>query len=433
MKKIRYILTGFFALLSIAILVWGINYLGGNNFFVKENKYYAVYERIDGLVESSPVMIKGLKVGKVREIYFIEDSINNINVLVSFVIDDDLRIPDSSVAEIVSIDLMGSKAINLILTSVDSYHDIGDTLFSDIENDLKEQVSQQMLPLKKKAEDLMLSIDSVMSVIQYIFNESTRENISKSFLSIKKTIQNLERTSITLDTLVQNEKGKLSRIFSNIESISANLRNNNAQLTTVITNFAAISDSLAKADIVNTVEKANSALTQIDRIMTKINNGEGTLGLLLNNDTLYNNLEKAANDLDLLIKDIEANPKKYMHFSIFDFGKTYILDEDGNPVRNRNPKKSSGNGETSDNRIYFKIQVRSSIQPIPENSAELKGVKGIEEIYDSGRYKYVIGNETDFEYAKAIQTDIRQQFPDAFVIAVKNGRTIPLHKALQEI
>ncbi len=424
------------------MLVWGINYLNGNNFFVNENKYYAVYDRIDGLVESNPVLIKGLKVGKVNNISFVKDTSDNLKILVSFVVGTEIVIPDSSIAQIVSIDLMGSKAINLQLTLNEKNHKIGDTLISDIEQGLKDQVSQQMLPLKLKAEDLILSIDSVMTVIQYIFNDATRDNLSKTFTSIKKTIQNLESASITLDTLMKNEKGKLSRIFSNIESITTNLDNNSTKLTNIISNFSALSDTLAKAEIASTINKANQALTQTNEIISKINRGEGTVGALINNDSLYNNLERAAKDLDILLKDIEANPKKYMHFSIFDFGKTYILDEDGNVVKKtrrrdrkkeKEKEKDEANEDISDNIIFFKVQVKSSVKPIDDNARELKGVTNIDEFYYNGRYKYTIGNETDFNNVKVLQKEIRSIFPDAFVIAVKNGKPIPLHKALNQI
>lgn len=437
MKKFKNILIGFFSLLSIAILIWGINYLNGNNFFVKENKYYAIYDRIDGLVESSPVMVKGLSVGKVNNISFIEDTTTkDIKVLVSFVVAEEILIPDSSIAEIMSIDLMGSKAINLQFSSSEKNHQIGDTLISSIEQGLKDQVSQQMLPLKVKTEDLLSSIDSVMTVIQYIFNDATRDNLSKTFASIKKTIQNLESASVSLDTLMRNEKGKLSRIFTNLESITTNLNNNSVKLNNIISNFSIISDSLAKAEIAGTINKANLALTQTNEIIEKINRGEGSLGALINNDSLYNNLEKAAFDLDMLLKDIEQNPKKYLHFSIFDFGKTYILDENGDKVK---PKKGGkGNkDETSsiikDDKIYFRVQIKSSIKRIDLSSRELKGIENVNELYTGSRYKYSVGNETDFDKARILQNEIREIFPDAFVIAVKNGETIPVHEALSQL
>ena len=240
--------VGFLVILTIGIAVWGFQFLKGKNLFESRSTYYVVYDRVDGMDESSPVLINGLKVGLVTDIRFLHDSLNRI--IVKMLIDNEFKIPDSSIAEIYGADLMGSKAIRLNFSKINTkYYKSGDTLFSKIEQDLKSQVSAQMLPLKTKAEELMLSIDSVMSVIQNIFNENTRDNLSKTFSSIKETIKNLERTSISLDTLMQNEKYVLARIFANIESITSNLKNNNEKIALIINNFSAISDSLQKANI----------------------------------------------------------------------------------------------------------------------------------------------------------------------------------------
>ena len=318
----RYTSIGLVVIIAIIGLVWGFNFLKGKNLFVKENIYFSVYERIDGLVESSPVVLNGLKIGQVRNIKFHSD--NSGKLVVEFAIKQDIQLRDSTVAQIASIDLMGTKSIELIQGNSTTFHKIGDTLFSSLEQSIKDQVSIQMLPLKVKAEELMLSLDSVLVVFQYIFNESTRDNISNTFASIKMTIQNLESTSIALDTLMQAEKGKLSRIFSNIELISSNLRNNNEKISLILNNFSNISDTIAKADIGKTIKNANKALTDVDNIIAKINRGEGTIGMLANNDTLYNNLEDATYNLNKLFIDFEKNPKRYIHFSLFDFGRTTV-------------------------------------------------------------------------------------------------------------
>lgn len=318
----KYTLIGLVVVIAIIGLVWGFNFLKGKNLFVKENIYYSIYDRIDGLVESSPVVLNGLKIGQVRNIKFHSD--NSSRIIVEFAIKQDIQLRDSTVAQIASIDLMGTKSVEIIQGRSTIFHEKGDTLFSSLEQSIKDQVSIQMLPLKVKAEELMLSLDSVLVVFQYIFNESTRDNISNTFASIKMTIKNLENTSIALDTLMQNEKSKLSRIFSNIELISSNLRSNNEQITLILNNFANISDTIAKANIGMTIKNANKAISDIDLILSKINRGEGTLGMLTNNDTLYNNLEEASYNLNKLFIDFEKNPKRYVHFSLFDFGRTTV-------------------------------------------------------------------------------------------------------------
>ena len=315
------IIIGIIFLSAIALLIFGINYLKGIDVFNPDNTFYAVYPNVNGLKVANSVTIDGYKVGQVRTISLKPDF---SGVIVSFSIDKDYRIPDSSVAQIYSSDIMGTKAVRFILSQSENFLSDGDTLLGSTEKDLKEQVNAELLPLKRKTEDLISSFDSALAIIQNVFNEKTRKNLSLSFESIKKTVQYLEETSLAVDTLMTTQKGRLARIFSNIESISANLKNNNEELTNIINNFSTISDTLARIRFVTTMEKAEKTLEQTNLLVEKINAGEGTIGLLINNDTLYNHLEQSAKDLDYLLEDIRQNPKRYLHFSVFDFGKTVI-------------------------------------------------------------------------------------------------------------
>lgn len=419
--------VGVIALITIGAFIWGYYFLKGKDLFKSEDIYYAVYPNVNGLAESSPVIINGMKVGLVRDVRFVNDT--NRSIFVTFSLPMGHKVPLMTVAEIYSLDLMGSKGIRLILYDTNAYHSPGDTLLMGLEQDLKEQVSAQVLPLKLKAEELLKSIDSVMIVIQYILNENARDNLAKTFTSIKKTIQNLEHASIALDTLMQNEKSKLSRIFSNIESISANLRNNNDQLSKAISNFADISDSLAQSDLKNTIYNANKALTDANVILDKIKRGEGTMGMLLNNDSLYNNLERASLNLDKLLQDMRENPKRYLHFSIFDFGKTVIVDENGDKVKKSG--KQDKNNEGADNTIWYKIQIRSARTPIRNIKQELKGIDEYEEHEVNGWYKYTIGNFTSLDNCADYYKSVREQFPGSFVVAYQGGMQVPVTSAPQ--
>jgi len=153
--------------------------------------------------------------------------------------------------------------------------------------------------------------------VQAVLDKDARKNLSQSFESIKRAIASFEKTALRIDTLVGSEKYKLQNIFTNVESISSNLKENNENLSSAIRNFASISDSLAQINIASTINNANVALKNITVVMDRINNGEGTIGQLINNDTLYSNLENATNDIDLLLEDMRIHPKRYVHFSIF--------------------------------------------------------------------------------------------------------------------
>lgn len=316
MKISREAKVGIIVTVAIACFIYGFNFLKGKNLFSTERKFYAVYYNIDGLVEANPVQINGFRVGQVRKIDFLPD--NSGRMVVTVVVDNkDIKIPRGSIARIISSDLLGSKAVQLELGKGNIYAQSGDTLVSDIEEGLKQAVDKRIAPLQKKVEGLISSIDSVVVVVQAILNEDARSNLTQSFEGVKKAILSLEKTSMRLDTLVASEKHKLSAIFTNIQSISSNIASNNDKLTNVINNFSAISDSLAKANFKQTIDNANNAIAQTTSIIEKINKGEGSMGMLINNEELYKKLEKSAGDLDKLLIDLRVNPERYMHFSVF--------------------------------------------------------------------------------------------------------------------
>ena len=148
-------------------------------------------------------------------------------------------------------------------------------------------------------------------------NEDARDNLSSSFENIKSAFESFDRTSKRLDTLVALEKIKIDAIMSHIESITGNLKNNNELISHAVKNLADISDSLANANITEAVSNANKAMLDLSAVVDRINKGEGSLGMLINNDTLYTNLESASLELDKLLEDVRVNPKRYAHFSIF--------------------------------------------------------------------------------------------------------------------
>lgn len=401
---------------AIVFFIWGYSFLKGKDLFEKTNTYYALYNRVDGLMNAAPVYINGIKVGNVSNITFYNDSLNKI--LVEFKIDQSVLIRDSSVAEIFSADLMGTRAVQIILSNSKKYYKPYDTLLSSIEADLKQQVSAQVLPLKKKAEDLIKSIDSVMIVVQNIFDSRARYNLSRSFENIRITVENLAHTTIMLDTLVQSEKYALTRIIANIESITENFRNNGETINKIISNLESISDSIQKSNIKQTIENANKALVDANFILEKIKRGEGSVGMLIHNEELYNNLNKSARDLDLLLKDMRENPKRYVHFSLIDLGRTVILED--NPKNRKKFKKEDNQKTDNDTIISYKVQIRSSKQPI-KNIEEFKGLKDVQECYFEGWYKYTVGSFSSKTEAEEFKNTISDLFPDAFLVCFKGG------------
>jgi phospholipid/cholesterol/gamma-HCH transport system substrate-binding protein len=311
-KEIRVAL---FFVFGLFLLYWGINYLKGKDIFSNQMVLYAEYENVAGLQEANPIMLNGFKIGQVSTISFKEGG--NGKLQVKLLITEDVDIPVNTIARIESSDLLGSKAVVFYLGDSKTNSKSGETIAGEIERDLKEEVSMQILPLKHKAEELLSSFDSVLVILQTIFNENARDNLSRSFESIKNTISSLEHASYNLDTLMSSQRYRLSNIFANVESITDNLKNNNERITNIFKNLDAVSDSIVKSNFKSTINNANASLAQFNEVMTKINQGQGSMGMLVNNDSLYNNLQRSSEELDKLVEDLRLNPGRYLHFSVF--------------------------------------------------------------------------------------------------------------------
>ena len=314
MKITREAKIGIFATISLAVLFWGINFLKGKDIFARTNTFYAIYSRIDGLKQTDNVTISGYKVGTVKSIRFEEGHTGRL--VVTMIVKKKYPVPVNSIAKLVSDNIMGGKAIKLEVATGDGFHKSGDTLLSSIETGLIDQLMHEMVPVKEKAEKLMDDVHKVMDIIQKVFNYENRTNIDHSIQSLTASLENIERISAGLDVMLK-ENGSLNDIIVNVKSISKNLEENSVAITNIIKNFSSISDSLTRSNIASTLIQADSAIHSFNHIVDRINRGEGSVGLLVNNDTLYHNLANASRNLEILLEDMKEHPKRYVHFSVF--------------------------------------------------------------------------------------------------------------------
>lgn len=406
MSRTIYIKIGLAVSFAILALAWGVNFLKGKGVFQDESYYYVIYDRIDGLEVSNSVLVNGFKVGQVSEIDFLPD--NSGRLMVEFQIGIQYKLPKKTVAQIFSSDLMGTKSINLIFGKEKELQVPGDTLVADFEGSLTEMVSLQMLPLKNKAEDLMKEMEKAIAVVTNIFDENNRQKIVTSINHMKETFHNLETSTSSLDSIVQGGKLRMDNILFNVESITTNLENNNEQISNLLNNLSNVSDSLAKAEITQTLINLNSVISELNKTAIKINSGEGSLGLLVNNDSLYNNLEDATYNLNRLLEDFRLNPKRYVHFSAFDLGKTVIV-EDARILKKRKE------------RIFYTIQVMTSNKSIPLIPENFEGYKNIEESSNNGIYIYTYSVNKNIDQAKDKLKEIKAKFPDAVILKITDG------------
>jgi len=307
--------AGIVFVIALVVLIWGLMYLKGLELFKTSRTFYAVYDHVNGLVAANPISIRGLQVGQVKKLYF--DPKNPQKIIVELYVLGDYPIPKNSSARIYSSSLLGAKEVEIVPGDSKVFAKDGDTLLSITEATLGEEVNKQLLPLKRKAENLISSIDTVATIIQQVLNKNTRENLVEAIEHVKQTLGNIAHATHNLDTLIGAQRQNLSDIIINVESISTNLKDNNGKISNILTNFSNLSDSLAKARIPYTLAQVNRAIANLDSSLQKINRGEGTVGQLINNETLYKEVEKAARDLNLLLEDIKANPKKYVKVSVF--------------------------------------------------------------------------------------------------------------------
>lgn len=309
MKITKEFKVGLLVAAALAILIIGYSFLKGNDVFSQDNTYFATYERVDGLTVSKPILVNGYQIGRVSKMELQADG----RILTELKVKKEYAIPQNTVAQIVSTDLLGGKAIVFELGNSPNYASEGSHLQAGTEKGLWEQVE----PIQKKAEDIAATLDSVLSSINNTINAEFQRDFNRSINSIANSLKNIEGITGQLDALVGKERVRVSDIMANVESITANIQQNNEQITGLLSNLNQITDQVARANVANTIHDANKAVADFQKIVDRINSGEGSVGLLINDTALYDNLRNASKNLDELMIDLKERPGRYVHFSIF--------------------------------------------------------------------------------------------------------------------
>lgn len=298
---------GIIVLTTLLVVIWGINFLKGKNILNRTDVYYGVFQDIQGIDVSAPVLINGYKVGMVSKVSFAKGELDKL--IIAFTVDDKYQIPENSVVELHSADLLGTMALRIIPSERNSYHEYGDTLISSTEKDMIASITDQILPLKTRAESAIEEVDSLISSLNYVLDQKTSNNLKAAIANLNNVSEQMERQ------LSQN--GDLNKTFESLNLISQKLSENRTKLDTIFTNFQSISDSVAKARVADMINSINKTFSESSILLERINKGEGSLGLLSTSDSLYNTLNSSIKSLDILLQDLNENPKRYVHFSIF--------------------------------------------------------------------------------------------------------------------
>ena len=303
MKFTKEIRVGFLAVLGIMMSVFSYNYLKGINLFDKNRKFTVKYEKVDGLSVSNPVTMNGFKIGKVQKINF--NSKNTRELLVDIIIENDVIFPKTSLAELYETGLIGGKAIAIIPDyKNDSTIAIdGDYLKGVIKPGLTELVNQILPQVQLQIEAVMKNAEIVLQNINTLFDDETKKELKSSIEDFSNLTSSLSETSDEISELIANNSENLTNSLSDFRSASNNIKS--------------ITDSLKSDDIKSITTNLNSLVNNLNSITTSLKNSEGTAGKLINDKSIYDNLENATNQLNQLIEDIKLNPNRYINFSVF--------------------------------------------------------------------------------------------------------------------
>jgi phospholipid/cholesterol/gamma-HCH transport system substrate-binding protein len=406
---------GIVLLISFTVLVWGINFLKGRDIFRTEKVYIARYKNVGGLEASTVVQLNGLKIGYVREIYFAEDLSGDL--IVKIAVFNKFPLPVGTTAEIANNDLLGSKVVKLSLGKSSQFYQHNDTIKTKIESDLMSQVTEQIAPIKAKAERLIVSLDSIVSGVSLMLNSESRRSINKSIEQISATMENLEQISSDLSGIVSTQKTSLSQTIVNLKDLTENLNNDSKSLGRMLDKFSNISDSISPAEIKSTLTHLNKSVAGLETILTNINKSDGTLGLLVKDSTLYTRLAESSDNLNQLLIDVKKNPHRYLKISAFDFGKEVYLA----------PRATYQTIES----INFKVFLFSSSVNIPFESSIFQGITNLTEVKKGFSFLYFAGEEKSYDKVRIILNKVQLSFPQASLKAYQNGEEISLKKALK--
>ena len=298
MKLSYEIKTGILVLTGIILFIIGFSYLKSNDVFITDRIFYAVYDDVEGVSKGTPVTISGFNVGSVQDIEFYK---NSSKLLLKFRVENEFNFSSESIAQIYETGLIGGKAVAVIPKYGNELARSGDTLQSDIAPGLTELVNDRLSPLQDKIESMVVSADSVLISLNAVLNTEAKLEIQSTIENFSSTVADLKTSAGTLDEILDNNKNQINNIISNVNQTSNEL--------------ARLSGSFSDLSIV--ISNLSESSENIDKIISEISEGEGSLNKLVFDDALINSLDAASKNINLLIKDLRLNPKRYVHFSLF--------------------------------------------------------------------------------------------------------------------
>lgn len=300
MKISKEIKTALLVIGSLALLIWGYNFLKGKDLFSSNRTFYVNYDNVEGLNQASTVTINGMIVGKVNNIFMNNEG----TITVELSVNSPIEIPASTVAEIYSPGMLGGKQVALIVDFSDgNLANSGDFLNSGVKIGLLDGLSGKADPIMVKLDSVLYNVNQLVVGLNNTLDDSLKASLQNSLAELNHTLKNTTQITTGFNRIVSDNEQKIGTIVSDFSETSGNLKQ--------------MSEELAQADLKATLDKFEETADNLSNMMAKIESGEGNLGKLINDDELYNNLEGTSKELNQLIEDIKLNPKRYLNISVF--------------------------------------------------------------------------------------------------------------------
>jgi phospholipid/cholesterol/gamma-HCH transport system substrate-binding protein len=303
MKLNRATKIGIFLVIIVIASFALLNFLKGQDIFKHTRTYYAVYDNVEGLTPSSPVFLQGLKIGTIEKITF---EAEYLKFIIKIGINENYHIPRNSTAQIFNTNFMGSKAMRIVFGDSNYFLHKGDTIKTQREPEITAIISNELVPLKQKIDTLVTTLNVTARALNAVLNTETQAHLTAGIAALRNTMDNLQQFTKTLE----QEKGNIKNIIKTTNEFMSELQTGGSDLTRTLNNLASITDSLQAADI-------KATITHLNTLLLQANNPEGSVGKLLHDDNLYNNVSRAVDHLDSLISAIQSNPKKYIKITVF--------------------------------------------------------------------------------------------------------------------
>lgn len=301
------------AIIAIALLVLGFNFLKGKKIFTTSTTVFAKYGNIQGLQKSNPIYINGLQVGTV---YDIRTDKNMKNILVEMTITKDVYIPTNSIA-IIRNNPISTPSMEIKLGDAGTHLKSKDTILTEMSGGIFDAVLQKVDPVLFEVKKAVSSIDTLLGNFNTILDPRAKNNIGASLENLNRITASMVQTTASLQQLLNAQTGALAKSLNNVESITGNFAASNEKVTHVIDNLDKTTTKFSNIEIEPAIQKLNAAMTELQATVAKMNSTDGTLGKLINDPTMYQNLASTGNKLNLLLDDIRVNPKRYVSISVF--------------------------------------------------------------------------------------------------------------------